>query len=69
MAGSFGYKKQYYDLSLEVGKELIGQIESSKTKNEEMIVIASGVSCHEQIGDLGKTDAIHPMELLVKYLR
>ena len=69
MAGSFGYKKQYYDLSVEVGKELIGQIESSKTKNEEMIVLASGVSCHEQMGDLGKTDTIHPMELLVKYLR
>ncbi len=69
MAGSFGYKKQYYNLSKEVGNELMKQIEASHKNKKKMFVIASGVSCHEQISDLGKTDAIHPMELLVKFLR
>lgn len=69
MAGSFGYKKQYYDLSVRVGEELIEQIELSKKNTSDMIVVSSGVSCHDQIDDLGSIDTIHPMELLVKYLR
>lgn len=69
MAGSFGYKKQYYDLSVRVGEELIEQIGLSQINSEDIIVVASGVSCRDQINDLGKIDAIHPMELLVKYLR
>ncbi|MCP5062163.1 MAG: 4Fe-4S dicluster domain-containing protein [Ignavibacteriae bacterium] len=69
MAGSFGYKKQYYDLSVRVGEDLVDQIKKSKSPNKDMVVLASGVSCHEQINDLAKTNAIHPMELLSQFLK
>jgi len=69
MAGSFGYKKQYYNLSVKVGEELVNQIKDSKSSNKNMVVVASGISCHEQIKDLVKKNAIHPMELLTKYLK
>lgn len=69
MAGSFGYKKQYYELSVRVGEDLVDQIEKSKSTNENMVVLASGVSCHEQINDLAKTNTIHPIELLAQYLK
>ena len=69
MAGSFGYKKQYYDLSVKVGEELIEQIQNSRKNDRNTVTVASGVSCHEQIGQLGKTDAIHPIELLNKFLK
>jgi len=69
MAGSFGYKKQYYELSVRVGEDLVDQIKKSKSPNEEMVIVASGVSCHEQIKDLAKTHTIHPMELLYQFLK
>ncbi|MEE9430466.1 MAG: LUD domain-containing protein [Melioribacteraceae bacterium] len=69
MAGSFGYKKQYYDLSVRVGEELVDQIEDSKKEDIDMVVLSSGVSCHEQINDLAKTKTIHPMELLEQFLK
>ena len=69
MAGSFGYKKQYFELSVKVGEELIEQISDSNKGNNNIVTVASGVSCHEQIDQLGKIDAIHPMELLNKYLK
>jgi len=35
MAGSFGYKKDYYDLSKRVGSDLIDQIEAADSDNNK----------------------------------
>jgi len=59
MAGSFGYKTEYYDLSMDVGEELTGTLEAVDGP-----VVASGTSCAEQIGDLVGEDAMHPVELV-----
>lgn len=64
MAGSFGYKKDYYDLSKKVGEHLGNEIKGSGSQ----IIIASGTSCREQISDEIKREAIHPIELLETYL-
>jgi len=57
MAGSFGYKSQYYELSVSVGAELADQFADAER------VVASGTSCMEQLDDLlGPTR--HPVELL-----
>ena len=49
MAGSFGYKKQYYALSKNIGDDLCVQIEEAAGTKENVVVLASGTSCREQI--------------------
>lgn len=61
MAGSFGYKKDYYELSKNIGRELGKQITSSR--NNE-VVLASGTSCREQINDELGIKVYHPIEFL-----
>jgi iron-sulfur cluster protein len=63
MAGSFGYKKQYYELSKNIGHELGKQILMSDGNNK-IIILASGTSCREQIRDELKQDVYHPVEFL-----
>ena len=60
MAGSFGYKTQYYDLSMDVGENLAGQLREADADH----VVASGTSCTDQIGDLLDVEPPHPIELL-----
>jgi iron-sulfur cluster protein len=64
MAGSFGYKKDYYELSKNVGRDLIKQIVNSDSFDEKTIILASGTSCREQIGDELKNTIYHPAEFL-----
>ena len=58
MAGSFGYKSEYYELSMDVGSRLDGQLSDGDR------VVASGTSCGEQIAALTAADAPHPITLL-----
>ena len=60
MAGSFGYKQQYYDLAVDVGSNLADQLRAADGDH----VAASGTSCTDQIGDLLAGDPLHPVELL-----
>jgi len=68
MAGSFGFKKEYYDVSMEAGKQLFKQIDESEEKNSQRTVLASGVSCSEQIDDGMGRGVKHPLELLAELL-
>ncbi len=58
MAGSFGYKQEFYDLSMDVGERLAGQVEGAET------IVASGTSCGDQLETLLERDVSHPIELL-----
>ncbi|QFU83461.1 LUD domain-containing protein [Natronorubrum aibiense] len=58
MAGSFGYKQEYYELSMDVGNRLAQEFESAET------VVASGTSCGDQLETLLERDVSHPIELL-----
>ncbi|QLG47399.1 LUD domain-containing protein [Natrinema halophilum] len=58
MAGSFGYKREYYELSIDVGERLASQVEDAPT------VVASGTSCGDQLETLLERDVSHPVELL-----
>ncbi|AWB27929.1 LUD domain-containing protein [Halococcoides cellulosivorans] len=60
MAGSFGYKEQYYDLSTDVGSNLETQLRDADCDH----VIASGTSCTDQIGDLLGEEPAHVIELI-----
>ena len=60
MAGSFGYKSQYYELSMDVGSNLKAQLQNADADH----VVASGTSCSDQIGDLLGEEPPHVVELL-----
>ena len=68
MAGSFGYKKQYYELSKNIGHELVKQIHGLKAGLDELIILASGTSCREQIHDELKKTVYHPIEFISKIM-
>ena len=62
MAGSFGYEKEHYEVSMKVG-ELVLFPEIKKT-SEEIIIAAPGTSCRHQIKDGTGRKAFHPVEIL-----
>ncbi len=76
MAGSFGYEKEHYKTSLEIGEMVlfpaIRKIENGKLKMENCVplfVAASGTSCRQHIFDGTGVRAVHPIEILYKYLK
>ena len=62
MAGSFGYEKEHYDVSMKVG-ELILFPEVRKAA-EDTIIAAPGTSCRHQIRNGTGRNAVHPIEVL-----
>ena len=64
MAGSFGYKADYYDLSMAVGEDLFAQVRDADAANGPRALVASGVSCHEQLWSGLKRPVHHPVEIL-----
>jgi len=66
MAGSFGYEKEHYDLSMKVGQQsLFSKIRKFDSATE---ISASGTSCRHQIYDGTKKTANHPVQILFKAL-
>ncbi len=62
MAGSFGFEKEHYDLSLAIANQrLIPAVEAA---GSEVRVVASGISCRQQIEHLAGRRAKHLAELL-----
>ena len=69
MAGSFGYKKDFYELSMAVGEDLFRQVQAAEAQQEPRALIASGISCTEQIQAGLRRPVMHPIELLLSILR
>ena len=66
MAGSFGYEKEHYDLSIKVGELVL--FPAIRKADEDTLVAAPGTSCRHQIFDGTGTHAMHPVEILYKAL-
>ena len=49
MAGSFGFEKEHYDVSMRVGEDRLFPFVRRAPANTEIVV--TGVSCHQQIAD------------------
>ena len=62
MAGSFGYEKEHFEVSMKVG-ELVLFPEVRKAA-EDIIIAAPGTSCRHQIMDGTGRKAFHPVEVL-----
>jgi Fe-S oxidoreductase len=66
MAGSFGYEKEHYEISMQVGEDtLFPKIRNCDPETE---IAASGTSCRHQIYDGTKRVAKHPITLLKEAL-
>lgn len=77
MAGSFGYEKEHYKKSIEIGEMVLFPAvrkavrehkgaEGNKAKSP-LFVLAPGTSCRQQILDGTGIRAHHPLEILLKY--
>jgi iron-sulfur cluster protein len=64
MAGSFGYKHEYYELSMAVGADLFSQVQRSEEEGGPRVLVASGTSCHEQLMAGMARTVLHPAEVL-----
>ena len=62
MAGSFGYEKEHYELSMKVGELVL--FPAVRSTARETLVVAPGTSCRHQIMDGTGTTAYHPAEVL-----
>jgi Fe-S oxidoreductase len=66
MAGSFGYEKEHYDVSMQIGElVLFPKVRSSASG---CTVSAPGTSCRHQIKDGTGEKALHPVEILYEAL-
>jgi len=67
MAGSFGYEKEHYQISMQVGEDtLFPKIRASESNAE---IAAAGTSCRHQIHDGTGTRAHHPVSLMREALK
>jgi FAD/FMN-containing dehydrogenase/Fe-S oxidoreductase len=67
MAGSFGYEKEHYDISMKIGEQSL--FPAVRSAGEDVVIAAPGFSCRQQIKDgTGKT-ALHPVEILYRALK
>lgn len=62
MAGSFGYEKEHFDLSMKVGELVL--FPTLRKTAEDVIIAAPGTSCRHQIKDGVHRKALHPAEIL-----
>ena len=66
MAGSFGFEKDHYDVSMKIGEHgLFGPIRSEEG---EFQVVSEGISCRQQIADGTGRQAKHLVEILAEAL-
>jgi FAD/FMN-containing dehydrogenase/Fe-S oxidoreductase len=67
MAGSFGYEKEHYDVSMKIGELVLFPL--VRKQPQEVVIAASGTSCRHQIMDGTRRQAFHPVEIIWKALK
>ena len=67
MAGSFGFEKEHYELSMKIGELVL--LPAVRSQAEDVIIAAPGTSCRHQIKDGAQRKALHPVEVLYEALK
>ena len=62
MAGSFGYEKEHYDISMQIGELVL--LPTVRKQPHDVIIAAPGTSCRHQIKDGTGRKALHTVEVL-----
>jgi FAD/FMN-containing dehydrogenase/Fe-S oxidoreductase len=66
MAGSFGYEKEHYQISMKVGEDTL--FPKIRNTPKSTIIAAAGTSCRHQIKDGTNRSSKHPVSLLKEAL-
>lgn len=66
MAGSFGYEKEHYEISMQMGELTL--FPTIRKTSPEIILAATGTSCRHQIKDGTLREALHPVSILLNSL-
>jgi len=66
MAGSFGYEKEHYDLSIQLAEMSLAP--AVRAADPETIICATGTSCRDQIQHTTERQARHPIEIFAEAL-
>tara|TARA_R110002049_G_scaffold308819_1_gene514230 strand:+ start:30762 stop:33683 length:2922 start_codon:yes stop_codon:yes gene_type:complete len=62
MAGSFGYEKEHYSVSMQIGEQTL--FPAVRKASEDVVISANGTSCRHQIKDGTGRIAKHPISVL-----
>ncbi|MCC4213787.1 FAD-binding and (Fe-S)-binding domain-containing protein [Leeuwenhoekiella parthenopeia] len=62
MAGSFGYEKEHYELSMQIGEQTL--FPAVRKAPSDTLIVAPGTSCRHQIKDGTQREALHPVTVL-----
>ena len=62
MAGSFGYEKEHYDVSMKIGELVL--FPAVRKNHQNCTIAAPGTSCRHQIKDGTGVRALHTVEIL-----
>lgn len=66
MAGSFGYEKKNYEVSMQIGE--LALFPAARALNAGELLCAPGFSCRHQVADATGREALHPAVLLERAL-
>ena len=66
MAGSFGYEKEHYEVSMQIGEQTL--FPAIRNACKDTIISANGTSCRHQIMDGTGRIASHPISILKQAL-
>ncbi len=66
LAGSFGYEAEHYELSMKIGEQ---RLFPAVRAAQDAVILASGVSCREQIAQGTGRHALHPVEFVAERVR
>ncbi|MGH9389471.1 MAG: (Fe-S)-binding protein, partial [Vicinamibacteria bacterium] len=66
MAGSFGYEKEHFDISLQMAERRLAP--AAREAPESTVLVAPGTSCRHQIHDTTGRRAYHPAEVAARAL-
>jgi Fe-S oxidoreductase len=67
MAGSFGYEKEHYEVSMQVGEDSL--FPKVRNTGKDVSIAAAGTSCRHQIFDGTGRKALHPATILREALK
>lgn len=62
MAGSFGYEKEHYAVSMAIGEQTL--LPAVRRADKQTLISANGTSCRHQIADGAQRKALHPVTIL-----
>ncbi len=67
MAGSFGYEKEHYQLSMAIGEQRL--FPAVRAAGPDAVIVADGMSCRQQIAHGAQRDSKHLVEVVAEALR